>query len=169
MVIGSVALVVTLIGTSALILAINNIFTGSADQETNPYNSLPVSKIVMQAVGFDGKDFSKCATNQATIARADALINQGTQMAHDRDYRGAIDCFAESVECLKRYPGLDCIQAVVALTEKAKCEDQLGLKAEREKTLRTLQRSPPESSPSSGKSGRCIVRSKSSPRSTATT
>jgi len=137
-IIGSAALMVTLLGTGVLIFAVKNAFEGAASKEANPYNAVPVRKIVLQATGLDGKNVSQFQQNQLAQSRAEKLISEATKLSQDHDYRGAIALYDKSLEELSRYPNLGSILAVQALTEKAACLDKTGAREEREATLKLL-------------------------------
>jgi tetratricopeptide (TPR) repeat protein len=136
--IGLVALVVTLLGTTALIMAARSAFVGTANQEANPYNSLPVGKVLSQTTNMDAKSIKQWSANRASAEKGSQLASQADLMLQNKQYQQAVDTYAKSLACLEQYPGLGSMLATEVLTRKAKCEDKLGLDAEREKTLRTL-------------------------------
>ncbi|MBS1989531.1 MAG: tetratricopeptide repeat protein [Cyanobacteria bacterium SZAS LIN-3] len=143
--IGSTALVVTLVGTSALIFTIRNVFADANNQDENVYNSLPMRKMLVQSTGLSGADGNiseksiyRWEENQNILDKANSLQAEGVTAAANKNNKGALELYEASLEAFKQYPGLGCPQVVVLLTDKARLEGELGLTAEREKTLRLL-------------------------------
>ncbi len=128
----------TVVATSALILATKRAIDGSSGGEANPYSSIPVGKVLQQSLGLGGSDLRQCQVNQASLTKGDELAHKAQALAEDKDYQGAIDQYNQALDSYKKYPGLDCLQAISALTEKGKCEHTLGLVHNYENTLRTL-------------------------------
>jgi tetratricopeptide (TPR) repeat protein len=138
MILGTIGALVLLTATSFTILGVKKIFDGAAEVNSDPYNQVPVKKVLQESLGLGGNNFAQCQANQDNLTRGDLLSRKAELQEEDKNYKAARELYEESLESYKKYPGLDCLQAVAALSEKANCEDQLGLEREREKTLNIL-------------------------------
>ncbi|MBU6452507.1 MAG: tetratricopeptide repeat protein [Cyanobacteria bacterium REEB67] len=136
--IGSVALVLTLAGTSALILAAKDAFIGASREESNSYNSMPISKLISQSFGYDGKNLANCRANQQIMSRTFKLMIEADKLIQAEQFEKAYPIDCDALALVEKFPGLNCLHAVDILTAKAECEAKLGLRAERKKTLETL-------------------------------
>lgn len=136
---------VALVGTSAFILAVKNACETVESKADGEYSSVPLRKIFMQSSGFSGTDFNfdeknveQWKNNQFVLERANKLQSEGSQKAAEEDYKGALDQYNLALNCFKQYPGVGCLQVVSLLQDKARIENDLGMTAEREKSLRLL-------------------------------
>jgi tetratricopeptide (TPR) repeat protein len=136
--IGSVALVLTLAGTSAMILAAKEAFIGASREEGNAYNSMPISKLISQSFGYDGKNLANCRANQQIMSRTFKLMIEADKLIQADQFEKAYPVDCDALALVEKFPGLNCLHAVDILSAKAECEAKLGLRAEREKTLKTL-------------------------------
>ncbi len=143
--IGLTLLLVTLTGTSALILLTKKVYDGETDQQMAPYNRMPLTKIFRESFGVGGKNMAQCRANQEILNKADSLTYKEDSLvrslddkASDKAYKEAAELCQQSIEYYKQYPGLGCARGVSALSELARCQEKLGLVHEREATLRTL-------------------------------
>ena len=135
---GSTALIVTLVATSALILTLRNAFVNASEDDSVAYTRVPIAKIFAQSIGYDGEHLDRCLKNQQIAIKAQRLDLEAGRLLEQNQAQRAYDLENESIDLFKIFPGLNCIQAVGALEGKAECEAKLGLLEEREKTLRLL-------------------------------